>query len=97
MGLAYDAFAFHSSGGYYMKTTNQSQHKNIIGKKVRELRIQKGLTQDQLAAKLEINEIKIDRIVISRIESGNRFVSDYELLEIAKALDVTPNQLLSFE
>jgi len=80
-----------------MKTTNQSQHKNIIGKKVRELRLQKGLTQDQLAAKLEINEIKIDRIVISRIESGNRFVSDYELLEIAKALEVTPNQLLSFE
>lgn len=80
-----------------MKTTNQSQHKNIIGKKVRELRLQKGLTQDQLAAKLEINEIKMDRIVISRIESGNRFVSDYELLEIAKALDVTPNHLLSFE
>lgn len=80
-----------------MKTTNQSQHKNIIGKKVRELRLQKGLTQDQLAAKLEINEIKIDRIVISRIESGNRFVSDYELLEIAKALEVTPNHLLSFE
>ena len=80
-----------------MKTTNQSQYKNIIGKKVRELRIQKGLTQDQLAAKLEINEIKIDRIVISRIESGNRFVPDYELLEIAKALDVTPNHLLSFE
>jgi len=80
-----------------MKTTNQSQHKNIIGKKVRELRLQKGLTQDQLAAKLEINEIKIDRIVISRIESGNRFVSDYELFEIAKALDVTPNHLLSFE
>ena len=71
-----------------MKTTNQSQHKNIIGKKVRELRLQKGLTQDQLAAKLELNEVKIDRIVISRIESGNRFVSDYELLEIAKALDV---------
>ena len=80
-----------------MKTTNQSQHNNIIGKKVRELRLQKGLTQDQLAAKLEINEIKMDRIVISRIESGNRFVSDYELLEIAKALDVTPNHLLSFE
>lgn len=80
-----------------MKTTNQSQHKNIIGKKVRELRMRKGLTQDQLAAKLEVNEIKIDRIVISRIESEKRFVSDYELLEIAKALDVTPNQLLSFE
>ena len=79
-----------------MKTTNQSQHKNIIGKKVRELRLQKGLTQDQLAAKLEINEIKIDRIVISRIESGNRFVSDYEIAEIAKALDTTPNFLLSF-
>jgi len=79
-----------------MKTTNQSQHKNIIGKKVKELRLQKGLTQDQLAAKLEINGIKIDRIVISRIESEKRFVSDYELLEIAKALDVTPNHLLSF-
>ena len=80
-----------------MKTTNQSQYKNIIGKKVRELRLQKGLTQDQLAAKLEINQIKSDRIIISRIESGNRFVPDYEVLEFAKALDVTPNHLFSVE
>ena len=38
---------------------------------------------------LEINNVPLDRIAISRIESGNRFVADYEVVELAKALGVS--------
>ena len=55
------------------------------------------MTQDQLAAKLELNNVKIDRIAISRIESGARFVADYEVVEIAKALNIPVEILLSDE
>jgi transcriptional regulator with XRE-family HTH domain len=70
--------------------------KNIIGIKVKEARnMQKPpLTQENLAAKLELMNIKVDRIAISRIESGDRFVADYEVVAIAKALGVSLDWLL---
>ncbi|WP_368488192.1 helix-turn-helix domain-containing protein [Clostridium sp. BJN0013] len=52
------------------------------------------LTQENLAAKLELMNIRLDRISISRIESGDRFVADYEAIAIAKALNVSLNWLL---
>ena len=80
-----------------MKTTLKSKPKNIIGEKVRLTRTKNKITQEQLAARLELNDIQIDRIAISRIESGNRFVADFEVVEIAKALNTTVGFLLSSE
>lgn len=70
--------------------------KNIIGNRVREARIKHTppLTQENLSAKLKLMNIKLDRISISRIESGDRFVSDYEVVAISKALNVTLDWLL---
>ena len=64
--------------------------KNIIGGKVKQARKQSlpKMNQEDLAAKLELMDVYIDRIAISRIESGNRFVADYEALALAKALKV---------
>jgi len=80
-----------------MKTTLKARPRNIIGEKVRIARIKNKITQEQLAARLELNNIQIDRIAISRIESGNRFVADYEVVEIAKALNISVEFLLSSE
>lgn len=70
--------------------------KNIIGKRVKEARLRHNpvLTQDRLSAKLEVMNIKLDRIAICRIESGDRFVADYEAVAIAKALKLTLDWLL---
>lgn len=70
--------------------------KNIIGTRVKEARNmhKPTLTQENLAAKLELMNIKIDRITISRIESGDRFVADYEVVAMAKALGVSLDWLL---
>lgn len=79
-----------------MKIYWHAGSKNIIGNRVKEARskFKPPLTQDNLAAKLELMNIKLDRIAISRIESGDRFVADYEVVAIAKALNVTLDWLL---
>jgi len=70
--------------------------KNVIGTRVKKARhmLNPTLTQENLAAKLELMNIKLDRISISRIESGDRFVADYEVIAIAKALNVSLDWLL---
>lgn len=70
--------------------------KNIIGNRVKTARLSHTppLTQDNLSAKLELINIKLDRIAICRIESGDRFVADYEVVAIAKVLDISLNWLL---
>lgn len=67
--------------------------RNIIGKRIREIRIQKGLSQQQLAALLHIQEINMDRTNIPRIEHQTRELLDYEIKAIAIALGVTIEDL----
>jgi len=79
-----------------MKIYWHNGKKNIIGERVKEARHNgtKPLTQQELAAKLVLLNIQLDRISISRIESGNRFVSDYEVVALSKALSVSLDWLL---
>ncbi|MDR0840476.1 MAG: helix-turn-helix transcriptional regulator [Christensenellaceae bacterium] len=80
-----------------MKIYWDGKSKNIIGSHVRRLRKAKTppWTQLQLAVKLQLAGCEIDRITIVRIENGSRFVPDYEVKAIARALGVTPNDLLN--
>ena len=69
--------------------------KNIVGGRVREARADHShLTQDQLSAKLARDGIGIDRAGISKIENGQRHVTDFELKALAKALAVPSPWLL---
>lgn len=80
-----------------MKIYNYNGKKNICGEKIHEARCKLRMTQSDLAAKLQIAGITIERDSISRIEIGTRFVSDYEIREIAKILKVSVNWLLGIE
>lgn len=71
--------------------------KNICGARVYEARTKKRLTQSELSARLQVRGITLERDSISRIEIGTRFVADYEVVEIAKVLDVSPMWLLGLE
>lgn len=77
-----------------MKIYDYNGKKNICGDRVHEARCKLRLTQSDLAAKLQINGILIERDSISRIEIGTRFVADYELKELAKILKVSVDWLL---
>lgn len=61
---------------------------NLVGERVRQLRIQKGWSQQTLSDKLEMIAIYICRGSISRIEDKQRTVTDIELYGLAKVLDV---------
>lgn len=80
-----------------MKIYDYSGKKNICGPRIHEARRARKLTQSDLAAKLQLAGVIMERDSISRIEIGTRFVADYELREIAKILRVTPGWLLGME
>lgn len=62
--------------------------RNITRKKIRSVRKLKGITQEQLAARLNVQGIDINGPMISKIENETREVLDYEIKEIAIALGV---------
>lgn len=68
-------------------------NRNIIGSNVKLLRKRLGITQEDLAARLNILEIDIDRPMISKIENSSREVLDYEFKALAIALKVSINDL----
>ena len=80
-----------------MKIYDYNGKKNICGDRVHEARCKMRLTQSDLAARLQINGIIMERDSVSRIEIGTRFVADYELRELSKILGVTVNWLLGLE
>lgn len=80
-----------------MKIYDFNGKKNISGDRIREARLKKRISQSDLAARLQVNGVTIERDSISRIEIGTRFVTDYEIKVIAKVLDVSPLWLLGTE
>ena len=61
---------------------------NIVGKRIRQARIAKNMSQEELAIKMQLKNIIVGQKVISRIEKGERFVADYELLDFSEVLNV---------
>lgn len=70
---------------------------NTSGERVKETRERAGLSQEQLAARIQLAGLNISQKSISRIETGVRIVADYELAYLADALDVTIYYLLGIE
>ena len=80
-----------------MKIYDYNGKKNISGNSIREVRLRRRLTQEELAAKMQLEGVLLERDSVSRIEIGTRFVSDYELLVFAEVLGVPANWLLRGE
>lgn len=70
-------------------------HKNLVGLNVKKHRQKQGLSQEQFAAKCQRQKWDIGRDTIAKIELLNRRVTDIELIKLAKALKISPNELLS--
>lgn len=80
-----------------MKIYDYNGKKNICGSRVREARKALKLKQSELAAKLQTENVLLERDVISRIEIGTRFVSDYELMVLSQVLGVSMEWLVGKE
>lgn len=80
-----------------MKIYDYNGKKNICGDRVREARQKQRISQSDLAARLQVEGVILERDCISRIEIGTRFVTDYEIVVLAKCLRVSPLWLLGLE
>ena len=80
-----------------MKIYKPSGRCNASGEQVRSCREAAGLSQEQLAAKLQLAGLNLGQKAISRIETGERIVADFELEYLADALGVTIYHLLGQE
>lgn len=77
-----------------MKIYPYNNKRNICGSKIKFFRKSKKLSQQELTARLQVSGISLERDSISRIESGSRFVSDFELKAFADLLGVAIEDLL---
>ncbi len=80
-----------------MRIYNTEGKRNIVGERIKKARESYGWSQSVLAAKLQIEDVILEQKAVSRIELGNRLVTDYELVTISKVLNVTIEWLLTGE
>ena len=74
-----------------MKKMNNN--KNITGTLIQNIREIKGISRANLSIKLELLGIYLDRNEIYRLEKNKRFLKDFELIGISKALNIDLNTL----
>ncbi len=81
------------------KNKTQNGRNNICGTVIYQLRKQQNpkMSQRILAEKLQLFGIDVDKNAIQRIESGQRFVTDIELVKIAEIFSVSCDFLLARE
>lgn len=67
----------------------KSELLKLVGKRIKEVRLSKGVTQLELVIKMEDSSGRIDETNISRIESGRTNPTVYTLFRIAEALEIS--------
>ena len=77
-----------------MSSMEKSELLKVVGKKIQEIRVKKGLSQVDLVGLIEGS---IDTTNISRIESGRTNPTLYNLYRISQALNVPLVDLIDFE
>ena len=76
-----------------MKINNYNNLKNVSGSKIKELRLNLNMSQQELAEKLQLNGISLTAKEISKIELGNRLIQDFELFTFAEIFKVSTDKL----
>ena len=76
-----------------MKTKNLNGNFNVVGLNINKYRELNNLSQRELSDKLSLYRINLYHSDISRIESLQLFVRDYELKIICKILNITLKQI----
>lgn len=71
------------------KPRQSNGDKNLISRRLVELRKQKGLSQRALAYQLQLLGYDIDKNTITRIENNHRYVTDIELNALSKYFDIS--------
>lgn len=66
---------------------------NKVGNNIRKIREAKGMTQEMLAAKLQLNGCDITRSAIAKIEVGQRHLYPDEIILMRKILNTSYEEI----
>lgn len=80
-----------------MKIYDYGGQKNISGDRIHQARTAKRISQADLSARMQVKGVLIEREAISKIETGDRLVTDYELMVFSDVLGVTMDWLTGKE
>jgi len=69
--------------------------KNIVGSKIVDFRLKNGIKQKDFLAQLQVLGLDISETSLSHLEGQYRYVRDFEVVILAKALGLTTDELLS--
>lgn len=72
-------------------------NRNIVGAKVEQRRKEIGMKQKELLEQLQLNGVDLNASGLSKMEGQIRSVLDYELVALAKVLNVSVLWLLGIE
>lgn len=77
--------------------TNKTQdgRNNICGAQIARYRKLSGKSQRELADALQLAGLDLDKNAIQRMEAGKRFITDIELVYLARVLNVSYEDLLA--
>uniref|UniRef100_UPI004055F8C8 helix-turn-helix domain-containing protein n=1 Tax=Agathobacter sp. TaxID=2021311 RepID=UPI004055F8C8 len=76
------------------KPRSATGEKNLISKTLVELRKANNLSQRELAYRLQLAGYDMDKNVITRIETNQRYVTDIELVALSEVLQVPIDYLI---
>lgn len=77
------------------KRTKVCGNANVVGRRIEELRLEKGIRQNTFIAKLQASGLDINPTSYSKLEGQFRSASDVEIYHIAKELGVHVETLFS--
>lgn len=76
------------------KRKQELGNKNLIGKRVEQLRKENNMQQMDLLAQLQINGVDISASSLSKLEGQIRAVTDFELIALADIFDISIDNLV---
>ena len=68
---------------------------NLCGKRLKEIRKSQNLSQRKLAAKMQLSGFDVDHYFIRRVENGERFLTDIDLVIFSRALETPISEILN--
>jgi len=71
------------------------EYDKLMGKRIREIRESKNLTQENLSAKLQVIGCDITRSALAKIEVGQRHIYSFEIKCLKEALNIEFEELFA--
>ncbi len=80
----------------FTNRTNDGRN-NLCGVNVAKFRKALKISQRELADRLQVIDLDIDKNAVQRIESGQRFITDIEVISLAKVFSVSVEELMKVD